>query len=116
MRKIFSIISLMFVALFLSSCDRGILPTDDVGLAAAFAHCASTVSYWVSGVAITLAVSVLGFFTWRRYKREGLPAMAFGLIGLVILFGLFLAWGYRPSELAWNTTVEQAARGVWVGY
>lgn len=102
-----------FFVMFLTSCEVGVLPTDDIGLPAAFAHCAGSVSYWVWGVLCTLVVAFIGYKMYLSYTREGkfTPLLAF-----ILLAGLLFVWMYRPSELAWNTTVEQAAKGIWIGY
>ncbi len=99
--------------MFLTSCDVGVLPTDEVGLPAAFAHCAESVGYWVWGI---IATSAVGFGAWmmkKAYDKDGTfsPVLLFAMAVV-----LLLAWCYRPSELAWNTTVEQAAKGIWIGY
>lgn len=113
MKRLFSIISLMFIVLFLSSCDKGVLPTDDIGLSAAFGHCIHSLSYWIFGIVATLIVGFVGWRMKKVYNETGTfsPFLAFALAAI-----LLVAWCYRPSELAWNTTVEQAARGVWIGY
>ena len=98
---------------FLSSCDAGTLPTDAVGLSAAFGHCAQSASYWVWGLIVTAGIGFGAYEMKKAYDRDGSfsPALAFAGAAL-----LLFVWCYRPSELAWNTTVEQAARGVWIGY
>ena len=113
MKNFKAFLFLMVGALFITGCQVGVLPTDEVGLPAAFAHCAHSVSYWVWGIIATLAA---GFAGWRMKKAydDGAEISPVLLFGIAVV--LLLAWCYRPSELAWNTTVEQAARGVWIGY
>jgi len=102
-----------FLVMFLTSCDVGVLPTDNVGLPAAFAHCAQSGAYWVWGIIIT---SIAGFGAWKMKKAYDKDGTFSPLLVFALAVVLLLAWCYRPSELAWNTTVEQAARGVWIGY
>jgi hypothetical protein len=49
----------------------------------------------------------------KAYDKEGTFS---GVLLFLLLAALLMAWLYRPSDIAWNTTVEQAARGVWIGY
>lgn len=112
MKKLLSLFTI-FAVMLLTGCDVGVLPTDPVGLPAAFAHCAESVGYWVWGIIITVLVGVGAWMMKKTYDKSGTfsPLLLFAII-----VALLLVWCYRPSELAWNTTVEQAASGIWIGY
>lgn len=107
------ILGCILVSVLMVSCYSGTLPTDNVGLPAAIAHCASTLSYWVWGIGVTCAVAFAGWRMKKAYDKEGTFS---GVLLFLLLAALLMAWLYRPSDIAWNTTVEQAARGVWIGY
>ncbi len=98
--------------LLMAGCSSGVLPSDPVGLPVAFAHCAESTSYWIWGIIVSLFS--LGGIWWnfKAGKAGGGNNIVFFVCAAAILF----VWFYRPSEIAWNTTVEQAARGVWIGY
>lgn len=106
MKKLLYLLPLLF---FMASCDKGLNPSDSVGLQAAFAHCSHSVGYWVWGILISLAcLTVIGMM----YRANEWKGLWLALIAVLLL----LAWGLRPAGIAWSTTVEQAARGIWIGY
>lgn len=111
--KNWKILLFILFAGLLASCSAGTAPGDDVGLSAAFAHCATLTSYWVWGIIVTLIVAFAIYFMIKNYQKTGSFS---ALLMFVLLAALLFVWFYRPSELAWNTTVEQAARGVWIGF
>jgi len=109
--KFFSL--LVFAMLFFTSCEKGVDPQDPVGLLVAFSHCFGLTSYLVWGFLITGVVGLAIFQMIKNYQKTG----NFSQILLFFLIAaLLFAWLYRPSEIAWNTTVEQAAKGVWIGF
>lgn len=97
----------------LSSCDKGVAPNDNVGLSAAFGHVTSTGSYWL-GIAIAVVICLgIVFGMWKSYQKGGdINTIFVALIVAIMMFAIMM----RPCEIAVNTTVEQAARGVWIGY
>jgi len=100
------------MAMFLMSCGgAGQLPTDNITWGQAFNHVSQSFGYWIF---IIIAAGVLGSYIFAVAKGKvdtlSLPLL-FGLVGF-LLFTIF----FRPSEVAANTTVEQAARGVFIGY
>ncbi len=97
----------------LVGCEVGTLPTDPVGLPAAFTHCAESANYWITGIIVTSLIGVGAFMMKKAYDKDG-TFSPFLLFGMLVL--LLLVWCYRPSELAWNTTVEMAEKGIWIGY
>lgn len=100
------------MALF-SSCDKGIAPNDEVGVAAAFGHVTTTGSYWV-GIGIALVIcAAIAFAMFKAYQKGGDINITFiAVIVAIMMFAILM----RPCELGVNTSVEQAARGVWIGY
>ena len=87
-----------------------------ISLGEAFAHCAQSTSYWVW---LLISLAFLGtavFVCIKKYQNgdlEGKEVVKFILIPLAaFLFALLM----RPTEVAANTTKEQAARGVYIGY
>lgn len=111
------LIFLFMTCLFLASCGgAGQLPTDYITFGQAFSHCASTGSYWL-WVGIALLVSgVTLFFLFRAYGKSQDWSGGYTLVLFACVVILFLAFLMRPAEVAANTTVEQAARGVYIGY
>jgi hypothetical protein len=86
-----------------------------ITLGEAFNHCFGTTSYWVYlalGVLIFL-VGILGLK--KSYDKEGWGTgksfVLFLLLG-ILLTSILL----RPTDIAANTTKEQAVRGVYIGY
>lgn len=84
-----------------------------ISLGHAFAHCSSTFSYWffiVIGFVLVIAAFIFAakIKTWEDAPRWYLRA---GAIALLIIFIFF-----RPVEVKQNTTEEQAARGIYIGY
>lgn len=97
----------------LTSCGNGGTPYENVGLAAAFGHVASTGSYWAGiAFAIVLCAGIV-YAMYQSYQKGGdINIVLVALVVAILMFAVMM----RPCELAVNTTVEQAARGVWIGY
>lgn len=79
----------------------------------ALAHCASTGSYWawVIGALVLLVAAII--FVKVNKKPEDATKWYIVIIAAIIL-GLTIF--IRPFEVKANTTEEQAARGVYIGY
>lgn len=114
MKAIFRILSAFMVIAFLSSCDAGVNPGDEVGLAAGFKHAASTFSYWISLVVVLVLASTAIFFYLKAVDKGKVEFN--GWLGLVLVAAILFAILFRPLELGRNTTVEQAERDQWIGY
>lgn len=84
-----------------------------ISLSHAFSHCASTGSYWLwIGICFLLVAGSFIFISVNK-KLEQKAKYAFVIIPVILLFiSIFL----RPVEVAANTTEDQAARGVYIGY
>lgn len=113
MKLIMKLVGCLMASMIFVGCYTGKLPGDDVGLPVAIAHCAESASYWIWGILVTCGVA---FGAWKMKKAYDESGTFSPLIVFAMLVALLLVWLYRPSEIAWNTTVEQAARGVWIGY
>lgn len=109
-----SIILFAICSIFLMSCGgAGNLPSDNITWGTAFNHVSKSGSYWFFIAFITV---ILGLYIYGTQKKgDGWDGKAF-LFAFLILAALMIAIFIRPSEVAANTTVEQAARGVWIGY
>lgn len=88
---------------------------ENITLLEAMKHCAGTASYWL-WIAIAVIVFVGGGIGLKKsYDRDGWSAgKNFALFAILAI--LLSAILLRPAEIAANTTKEQAARGVYIGY
>lgn len=112
-----TLILFVMASIFLMSCGGDAhLPTDNITWLQAWHHVAHSFVYWLF-VVITLAalvyVTSISIVAYRNGELDG-GAFTFRFLILMVLFASALL--IRPCELAENTTVEQAARGVWIGY
>jgi hypothetical protein len=104
---------LMFVSLFVFA---GNLPTDSISFGRAWSHCLGTTSYLV-WLVLGVGVSAFGGWKlWKDYDKNQSWTVGHQLAVFAILIILALSILYRPSEIAANTTNEQADRGVFIGY
>lgn len=111
-RKGTNAVILLFITIALASCGgNGVVPDDYISWGQAFDHVSKSFSYWLF---ILLAAAPMVYYVWSVVKGKvetfSLPLM------FVFLVLIALAIFMRPSEVAANTTVEQAARGVFIGY
>ena len=101
-----------FIAILtLQSCSKGVNPSDSIGLSAAFSYCAGLTSYWVWGIATTIACGAVFYMVFKADQKKGNYRT---FIYFILLALIAFAWMYAPSEVAWNTTVEQMQRGVYI--
>lgn len=83
-----------------------------IGLGGGFAHCASTGSYWL-WIGIALFISVVIIVLNGKYDFGDVGK----IIGLILIVGILaIAIFLRPADVGANTTKEQAAKGVFIGY
>lgn len=90
--------------------------TKSITLGQAFAHCASTGSYWL-WIAITLVLVVgtaIGMFLYAK-KTEINPYVKLALI-FAMVASLFCCVFIRPCSVAVSTSVTMAAKNHWLGY
>lgn len=91
-------------------------PNDLITFGTALRHCFTTTSYVIWLVFATIIIAADVYFSLKSYKNGNIDGKGFAwriLIGLAFFLACFLA---RPAEIAQNTTVDQAARGIWIGY
>jgi len=88
-----------------------------ISLAQAFAHCAGTASYW-EWIIGTLILGIGGFLGIRWFEQKNNKDLGgIELLWIVaFVFALGIAIFSRPTNVAANTTVEEAARGEYLGY
>lgn len=87
-----------------------------ISLGQAFAHCASTTSYWV-WIAIVLAFIAIGsFIMWKVSKTTEINGFVKIIVVFAFLAALFLSVFMRPCDVAANTSIEMAAKGHYLGY
>ncbi len=99
-------------AILLMSCGgAGQLPTDNVTFGQAWNHVSQSFSYWLWLVVAVVASAIAIYKKSKSENTDGIHVY-YGLAALFILLTLLV----RPCEVAANTTVEQAARGAWIGY
>lgn len=90
--------------------------TKSITLGQAFAHCASTSSYWW-GIFIVLALiglAILGMVKFSQ-KTEINPYVKMALV-FAMVAAIFLAVFMRPVDVHVNTSQAAAARGHYLGY
>jgi hypothetical protein len=89
-----------------------------ISLALAFHHCASTSSYWI-WLAVVLAICLGGWvaiLVSAKKKPEWDPNTVMLVWGVACLFAIAIAVFARPCDVAANTSVNMAAKGLWLGY
>ena len=90
--------------------------TKNISLHAAFAHCASTGSYWL-WIVIAVVASIIALFllTKANNKTEVNPLVkiiVYFAVAAAILCSIFV----RPTSVQANTSEAMAARGHYLGY
>lgn len=105
----------ILLLLVLASCGVHTDPSDNISFGQAFHYCTTLGGYWGWIVAAGLIAAIGGFLLYRKYQRDqdwskGMSGVLFVLVGLILA-----AFLYLPAEIAANTTVEQAIRGVYIG-
>lgn len=101
----------LFAILLMSCGGAGKAPTDYITFGTAFGHVAKSFSYWL--FILLASVPLISYI----YAAASGKIDRFNLL-LLFLFVTLFAFSifFRPCEIAANTTVEQAARGAWIGY
>lgn len=115
-KLLFFTLSMITAMLFISCGGAGLEPTDNITLGQAFDHVSKSFGYWVF---IILAAAIGGYVAFRvikQYEKTQDWTTGNSLAIFAILVVLSLTIFMRPCEVAANTTVEQAARGVFIGY
>ena len=83
----------------------------------AWLHCAHTGSYWV-GIAIVIILGAAFWLLLRLYERKDNKDMQYAEVAVGVIFVLALAFAIcaRPCDVASNTSIASAAKGLWLGY
>lgn len=111
MKKLFQFLLMAMVAIVFASCEKSENLDGKIGLVEGFKYCFSQTSYIVWLIVAIIAVAVGFLLMVKNYKKTGSfnNWLAFILIA-ILLSAIFIA----PEEVGRNTTVEQAARGVYI--
>jgi len=87
----------------------------DIPFSQAFAHVTTTTSWWVCAIIGQIIAAALTYFTIKNSQDKGWKAgHSAGLFLAIAIAALSIV--YRPGEISVNTSPEQAARGVFIGY
>lgn len=105
-------------AMFLMSCGgAGQQPTDYITMGQAWHHVAQSWGYWIPLIIVTI---IGGYFMAykpiMKYKLGDIDSGQATFLVVLFLAAFLFTLLVRPCEVAANTTVEQAARGGWIGY
>lgn len=88
-----------------------------IGFLAGWKHCMGTSSYWIWIGAFLLIVAIIYFLIkrWSNKTNTDPSKMLMVFWAVVVLLGsLFLFM--RPAQVGWNTSVDMAAHGQYLGY
>ena len=88
---------------------------EQISLIEAMKHCATTGSYWL-WIAIATTIFIGGCIVIKKLYNKGNAGAGINLILFVLVALLISSVLHRPLEISANTTKEQAARGVYIGY
>lgn len=106
-------VALLFILLTigLASCGKttGDPTVDNITFSQAWGHVAGFASYWV-WLLLSIIPAVIYIFYVIVNKDAELKLPILFVVLAIFLFGLL----YAPAECAANTTIEQAARGVFI--
>lgn len=103
--------AIVVLALLLASCgtQTGDPNVDTISFSQAWSHVAGFTSYWV-----WLFLSVLPTVVYVMYLIVNKDSQLNLILLFVCLALLMAGMLYAPAECAANTTIEQAARGVYI--
>lgn len=109
------LIFLLISTLFIASCKDGTQPNDNISFGHAFRYCTSLFWYWFWVViAVVLGGGGIYFGLWRNYQKKQDWSGGHSVVLFIIVALIFAAFLATPASVAANTTVEQAARGVYI--
>lgn len=88
-----------------------------IGFLAGFQHCIHTSSYWISFGAIMGVCGILWALLEFWYgKKVADPSKIEKVLLIITVFAFALCLLMRPCEVGWNTSVDMAAKGMYLGY
>ena len=116
MKALTFLFALVFLFALTSCGGAGKLPTDNITIGQAFNHVAQSTGYWFWIVFIGIITVVAGYFLIKKYNDLDIEGGQFALYAVLLIAVNLFTWLFRVCEVATNTTVEQAARGGWIGY
>lgn len=96
------------------SCDSHSLPTDNISFGQAFSYCSTLTGYWVWVIIAVAAAIGIGIYLYKNYQKTQEWSGGKGVILMVCLALILCSILIPPANVAANTTVEQAARGVYI--
>lgn len=98
----------------LFSCDSHSAPSDNISFGQAWKYAWTLPGYYLPLIAVVLLSAVLGFFLKKDYEKQGGWTGVHIAILAAIVIGFAAALLAAPASIAANTTIEQAARGVYI--
>lgn len=107
-------ILLLSATLFMAGCDSHSKPTDNISFGQAWGAAASHGSYWAWVIGAAIVCGGAAYVMIRNYKKTQDWGPGKNILLLVLLALFLVALLYPPAEIAANTTVEQASRGVYI--
>jgi hypothetical protein len=112
-----SLLLFALCSILIMSCDgNSHVPMHNVPWGDAWLHVAHSFSYWLFTIITFLVLVVVTYKSIVEYKSGDLESESLALRMIIVIAAFAFALLFRPCEVAVNTTVEQAARGVWLGY
>jgi uncharacterized membrane protein len=88
---------------------------ENISFMEAWGHAASFFSYWAWLIPATLLM-IFGYWrAYQLYQNEGGWKVAYSVALFVVTAIFAYALLATPAEVAANTTVDMAARGVYIG-
>jgi hypothetical protein len=100
-------------AFMLTSCDSHDKPTDNISFGQAWGYSFGLGAYWI-WLILAVAALLVGGYLLKKVHAAGKWSGGHTAIVAVLVALVFAALLATPASIAANTTVEQAARGVYI--
>jgi len=115
MKKFLQFLSVCMILFVACSCGTATDPNANITFQQAFSHCLTITSYITFAIIGTIigVGSIIGSAISNKNQGGSGKTVALFAVGIIIIA---CVWLIRPCEVAANTTVEQANRGVWIGW
>lgn len=98
----------------LFSCDSHSAPNDNISFGQSWSYAWTLPGYYIWVIIAVIGGAIAGYFLKKDYEKKGGWSGGHTAILVVIVVGLAAALLAAPASIAANTTVEQAARGVYI--